>query len=134
MSFAAEHRHEVIVNLLLEKGVEIDSKDKSGWTPLLYAIKRGHEQIASLLVSERTFKVYCENENGRTLLFLATRQGFNTIVQRLLQYDDIDLDKFRTAPLLCAVENGDQDIFEKLPTGSWRYKINGKWVYVKRKP
>jgi len=155
LSFAAEHGHEVIVNLLLEKGVEIDSKDICGRTPLQYAIMRGHERVAALLLSDCIVNVNCENEDGQTILILAVRNGFTTIVQRLLQFDNIDVDKedkFGTTPLLCAAESRHQIIFnhlldkganigalqkyylEKIPTGSWRYMLHGKWVYVRRNP
>ena len=30
--------HEAVVKLLVEKGAELDSKDKDGRTPLLYAV------------------------------------------------------------------------------------------------
>ena len=37
------------MQLLLNKGAKIDSEDKDGRTPLLYATKEGHKAILQLL-------------------------------------------------------------------------------------
>ena len=37
--------HEAVVNLLLEKGAELDSKDNHGLTPLFYAALWGREAV-----------------------------------------------------------------------------------------
>ena len=36
--------HEAVVKLLVEKGAELDSKDKDGRTPLSYAVSRDMRQ------------------------------------------------------------------------------------------
>ena len=42
------------VKLLLESGtVEVDSRDDTGRTPLLYAAKGGHETVVKLLLEGR---------------------------------------------------------------------------------
>jgi ankyrin repeat protein len=42
-----------VVKLLLEKGAEVDSKDrKYGRTPLLWAVKNGHEAVVKLLLKK----------------------------------------------------------------------------------
>ncbi|KAH7115580.1 hypothetical protein EDB81DRAFT_953062 [Dactylonectria macrodidyma] len=46
---AAENGHEAIVKLLLEKGADVESKGKGGWTPLLLAAGNGYEAIVKLL-------------------------------------------------------------------------------------
>jgi ankyrin repeat protein len=41
-----------VVKLLLEKdGVDLDSKDEDGRTPLSWAAKNGHEAVMKLLTS-----------------------------------------------------------------------------------
>jgi ankyrin repeat protein len=50
LSWAAENGHESVVKLLLERGVEVDSKDiEYGLTPLSWAALRGHESVVKLL-------------------------------------------------------------------------------------
>jgi ankyrin repeat protein len=50
---AAKNGHEAVVKLLVEKGAELDFKDKRhGQTPLQVAAKNGHEAIVKLLVEK----------------------------------------------------------------------------------
>lgn len=51
LSWAAERGHEPIVQLLLNKGANADSKDKDGWTPLSWATRNGHEAVIKLLLA-----------------------------------------------------------------------------------
>jgi ankyrin repeat protein len=47
-----EKRHEAVVRLLLaKKGVDLDSKDEYGQTPLWWAARNGHEVVVKLLQS-----------------------------------------------------------------------------------
>jgi hypothetical protein len=44
--WAAYSGHEAVVELLLEKGAELESKDEPyGWTPLSWAAESGHEAV-----------------------------------------------------------------------------------------
>jgi ankyrin repeat protein len=45
--------HEVVVKLLLEKeGVDPDSQDSGGWTPLWWAAKNGHDAVVKRLLEK----------------------------------------------------------------------------------
>ena len=47
---AAENGHEAVVKLLLAReGVDPDSKDGSGQTPLSWAAEKGHEAVVRLV-------------------------------------------------------------------------------------
>ena len=54
LSYAAHNGHEVVVRLLLEKGAELESKDRfgSGQTLLSWAAEDGHKAVVWLLVEE----------------------------------------------------------------------------------
>ena len=43
--------HEAVVKLLLEKGAELESKDRDGRTPLSWAAENGQEAVVKLLTS-----------------------------------------------------------------------------------
>ncbi|KAL7962115.1 hypothetical protein V8C34DRAFT_311341 [Trichoderma compactum] len=55
LSWAAKNGHDTVVNLLLEQGAEIESKDNGGQTPLSLAAENGHEAAVRLLIE----KGYC---------------------------------------------------------------------------
>jgi ankyrin repeat protein len=41
-----------VVKLLLEKGAELETEDRHGWTPLSYAARNGHEAVVKLLLEK----------------------------------------------------------------------------------
>jgi ankyrin repeat protein len=53
--WAAPKGHERVVELLLQKGVDPDSKDKFGQSPLLWAAANGHEAVVQLLLASDKF-------------------------------------------------------------------------------
>jgi ankyrin repeat protein len=53
LSSVAENGHEAVVKLLLTtNGVDPDSKDKHGRTPLSWAAENGHEAVVKLLLEK----------------------------------------------------------------------------------
>jgi ankyrin repeat protein len=59
----------VITELLLERSnAEIDSKDKSGRTPLSWAMEKGWENVVKLLLETGKVDVDSKDNSGRTPL------------------------------------------------------------------
>jgi ankyrin repeat protein len=56
-----------VVKLLLEKGAELESKDKYGRTPLSYVAWNGHEAVVKLLL-EKGAELGSTDEHGQTPL------------------------------------------------------------------
>jgi ankyrin repeat protein len=51
--WAVLNGHEAVVGLLLEKGADIEFKDRRyGQTPLLWAAEMGHEAVVKLLLEK----------------------------------------------------------------------------------
>ena len=50
--FASQNGHENVVKLLLDNGANIDTKDKSGATPLWTAAQNEHDNIVKLLIDK----------------------------------------------------------------------------------
>src|SRR5271170_3505133 len=74
LSWAAEKGHEAVVKLLLEKGAELETKDKRhGQPPLSWAAEKGHEAVVKLLL-----------EKGAELL-LAAKKRHEAVVKLLLE-------------------------------------------------
>jgi len=102
LSWAAANGHEAVVRLLLEKGVEPDSKDGSGQTPLSWAAARGHEAVVRLLLVEGV-----DPDSKDTPLSWAAANGHEAVVRLLLLDKGVDpdsKDKYGRTPLSAAVE------------------------------
>ncbi|KAG5817889.1 hypothetical protein H9Q74_002814 [Fusarium xylarioides] len=52
LSWAATNGHKAIAKVLLEKGADIETKNKDGYTPLSSAALQGHEAMARLLLEK----------------------------------------------------------------------------------
>jgi ankyrin repeat protein len=70
---------------LLENGHDLNSKDSNGWTPLLWARKKGHEAVVRLLLekgAELETKTYY---SWTPLLLYAASRGREAAVKLLLE-------------------------------------------------
>jgi ankyrin repeat protein len=63
-----------MVKLLLEKGVELESKEEHGWTPLSCAAMNGHETVVKLLLKKGA-ELESKDERGQTPLSKAAENG-----------------------------------------------------------
>jgi ankyrin repeat protein len=51
--YATANGHKIVVKLLLEKGVELETKDtRYSRTPLSYAVGNGHKVVVKLLIEK----------------------------------------------------------------------------------
>jgi ankyrin repeat protein len=66
--YALENRHEAIVKLLLDKGADVASKNRSGQTLLWYALKNGHNTIVKLLLDKGANVASKDRDCGRSPL------------------------------------------------------------------
>jgi ankyrin repeat protein len=112
--WAAAKGHERVVELLLQRGVDPDSKDQFGQSPLSLAAASGHEAVVRLLLatdgvnpnSMDTHYEYCQ-----TPLAWAAKKGHAAVVSMLLAKKDIDIncvDRRGRTPQVLA-ERGGQD-------------------------
>ncbi|RYP16757.1 hypothetical protein DL765_004934 [Monosporascus sp. GIB2] len=103
---AASKGHEEIVRLLLETGrADADAKYDSGWTPLVWAAKKGIEVVVKLLL-EKGADADTKDKDGRTPLIEAAEKGHEGIVKLLLEKGaDADIkDKNGHTALMWGVE------------------------------
>ncbi|KAI9755847.1 MAG: hypothetical protein M4579_004129 [Chaenotheca gracillima] len=105
------------LELYLQSGMTANSKDSSGFTPLLYATQRDHEAIVRLLVKRADVDVNLEDPNGRSPLSYAAEAGHENIVDLLLSRKDTKANlsdqKARNA-ISYAAEMGHQAIVHRL--------------------
>lgn len=103
------------VNTLVEKGADIDAKDKHGRAPLLRAVARGEEAVIKLLL-ENGAEIDGKDYHGRTPLLWAAGRDKEAVVKLLLEKGaDIDSkDNQGRMPLLWAAAGGHEAIIKLL--------------------
>ena len=79
LHWAAENGLANIVQLLIEKGIYVDSRyTRSRLTALHLAVLSGHKKIVGLLI-EKGANVKAADKNGKTALELAAEKGYEKI-------------------------------------------------------
>ncbi|KAF4342732.1 ankyrin repeat-containing protein [Fusarium beomiforme] len=105
-----------IVQLLLDKGVDIEARDTQfSMTPLMWAVIKEHEAIVKLLVDHGA-NVCVRVTHNQTPLLQAAEQGHEGIARLLLEGGaDKDIrDEEGMTPLLVAAENGHEGVVKLL--------------------
>jgi len=75
-----------IIETLLFEGIDVNVKDKDGWTALMWAADKCHFDVVELLLKNGA-NINMKNKNGKTA-FLIAEEGMNLkIVERLKEYD-----------------------------------------------
>ena len=98
-----------------DKDDNLEFKDKSGRTALLWAVEGGSETLLQQLLSKGA-DVRAKDNDGKTALLYAAKNGRDIIVQLLLDRDvNIETkDSFGKTALLYAAENGRDTIVQLL--------------------
>ena len=84
LAWAAENGHEAIVNLLLERNAQLESRNHYGQTPLWLAARYGHFYVDKLL-AERNAIIDAEDNISRTPLSIAEFHEHNGVSAFLLR-------------------------------------------------
>jgi ankyrin repeat protein len=71
-----------VVQLLLNKGADVEAKDKDGWTALIWAAQGGYEAMVRLLLDKRA-DVEAKDQYGWTALLWAAQEGHEAVVRLL---------------------------------------------------
>ncbi|KAK6540856.1 hypothetical protein TWF694_008239 [Orbilia ellipsospora] len=82
---------DAVVRLLLEKdGVDINSEDEYGRTPLSWAASGGYDLVVKLLLANDRIDINSEDEFGWTPLSLAVRNRHEAVAKLLLEKNGVD--------------------------------------------
>jgi ankyrin repeat protein len=99
---AAQYGYAAVVRLLLEKCVNLETKDNSSRTPLSWAAGNGHNAVVGLLLATDSINPDPKDSMGRTPLSWATENGHEAEVGLLLATRLVDpnsRDKSSRSPL-----------------------------------
>jgi serine/threonine-protein phosphatase 6 regulatory ankyrin repeat subunit A len=89
--------------------VDVNAKDKDGFTPLHHTAWEGHKEVAELLIAAGADVNAKDFTLGRTLLHIAAREGHKEIVELLIAKGaDVNaMDKDGNTPLDSAIRHSD---------------------------
>jgi ankyrin repeat protein len=80
-----------ILELLINKGSDINLKDGNGNTPLMTAIKQKNYKIAKFLIEKSQININSLNSLGETALHIACNYELENIVELIIQNKDINI-------------------------------------------
>jgi pectate lyase len=83
--WAVREHHEDVAELLIEKGANVQVKNRRGWTPLHHAVRGGNRDMVELLIT-KCADVNAKLKSGKTALSLAKERGHTEIVELLRKH------------------------------------------------
>ncbi|RPA97265.1 ankyrin [Choiromyces venosus 120613-1] len=116
LNYAVERHSEAVVQTLLECGVNAETRDRYGRTPLTNAVDCGYEEMVQLLIDHGA-DVNSKDNSEITPLLIAAFGGHDEVARILLRADDIDVnaqDRFCETAIHYAVEGGHKDVVQLL--------------------
>ncbi|KAM3502736.1 hypothetical protein MY10362_004646 [Beauveria mimosiformis] len=105
------------VRILLEDCQNIDQRDQSDKTPLIYAAESGRESIVRLLLATEKVDINAKDHCGQTPLTYAAKSGYESIIRLLLATEKVDInakDHCGQTPLTYAAKSGYESIIRLL--------------------
>lgn len=107
-----------LIELLLERGADIEAEGLHGTTPLMAAVQQGHATLAEALLTAGA-NVNYRNKHGRTPLHAAASGEKSTFVRLLLENgaDPDAADNNGFTPLMSAAYGGDTATMKELLDG-----------------
>ncbi|KAH7306078.1 ankyrin repeat-containing domain protein [Rhexocercosporidium sp. MPI-PUGE-AT-0058] len=114
--WAAQQGHDVIANLLLDKGMPLESSGDFNITPLILAAGEGHEAMVQLLL-KRGAQLEATDRFKQTPLLCAARHGHVVVTTLLLEKGAYLETKNHCdeTPILCAAIAGHEPVVQLLP-------------------
>lgn len=121
---SAESGNRNAVLLFLSSGMDIDTRDERGWTPLMVSIFNSREEIAILLIRSGA-NVHAKGTDGYGPTHWAAFQGFSDVIKLLIEkHADVNAQSNHgITPLLQAATRGHRRVVEQLLAGGARVNL-----------
>jgi cytohesin len=115
------------VKSLVKKGIDVDAKDETGWTPLYWAASMGREEVAEFLIGNGA-DIDVRTNDDRTPLHQAARSGAAKLVELLVSKgaDSNTRDEDDSTPLHWAATGGHKNVVELLIASGAEVKAKEK--------
>jgi len=115
------------VKSFVKKGMDVNTKDELGWTPMYWVASTAQEEVAEFLISKGADVDVRTNDN-RTSLHQAARSGAAKLVELLISkgVDSNARAKNNSTPLHSAAEGGHKHIVELLIAAGAEVKAKEK--------
>ena len=93
LMYACRNGHAKVVKQLLGLGASVNIVSDRGQTALFEAILEDRGEVVELLIQDKLLDINAvhRNDHHRTALMLAAQSGYSSIVQRLLQHPEINV-------------------------------------------
>ena len=104
---------EIVAALIEMQGCDINQRDYKGFTPLIWAARRGNQGAVMLLLARGDVNPDKPDSVGRTPLLAASYSGHEGVVKLLLARDDVNPDKLDNdgrTPLWWASDKGHEGV------------------------
>jgi ankyrin repeat protein len=88
---AIKHGQNKMVNFLLDRGADINSRDEYGSTPLSCAVRWGDADVLRMILNIKSVFVDSIDTHGRTALSYAAAKGRAAMVKELLKTGQVDV-------------------------------------------
>lgn len=116
-----------IVDLLLRHGIDVNSANNKGQTPLMIAAATGASHLVDhFLTKYPTIDINMKDKNGNTALMLAACGGHDEVVSILLRNQHVQIDQENSAgdtALVCAVKKKHIPVIEQLLRAGADYRL-----------
>jgi len=96
---AAEKGDTETVKMLLNKGADVNAKDKDGETALMYAAQKGHTEIVEILLINGA-DINAKDKDGNTALILAAAWGVISTVGKVIYAYTVHEEHIKTVKML----------------------------------
>ena len=96
LSFARDGDAAAITVLLAGDGIDVNSRDWHGNTPLILAAKGGHTAAITALLAAEAIDVNAADDDGNTALMCAAKEGHAAAIRALLGHQGVDANATQT--------------------------------------